>query len=310
MRICNKDDIVTRVGKRYVNVSEAKCVILWYASFFLTFVNFTLDLDILGDLGQLGLGGSLEDPNVTVPTYVKSITNLLRNSRGAGDSIVQVSAGGSHTAVVTEKGSVLVCGSNDFGQLGHEKSQSRFEAVDLLETYEIRAVSCGGAHTTAVDRWGKVFAWGSDKDGQCGHNTGDPTCPVPKYVKAQHGLVLTVPNCGVIYRMVRGLGHHCVVQVATGASHTLCLSSSGELFAFGDNSHGQLGLGRKAKENVLTPRRVDFLKGLPIRAISCGAHHSVAVSWSGAVYAWGKNSYGQLGLGTTEKSSVPKEVQS
>ena len=109
--------------------------------------------------------------------------------------------------------------------------------------------------------------------------------------------------------MVRGLGHHCVVQVATGASHTLCLSNSGDLFAFGDNSHGQLGLGRKAMGNVLTPRRVDFLKGLPIRAISCGAHHSVAVSWSGAVYAWGKNSYGQLGLGTTEDSSLPKEVQ-
>lgn len=109
--------------------------------------------------------------------------------------------------------------------------------------------------------------------------------------------------------MVRGLGHHCVVQVSTGASHTLCLSNSGDLFAFGDNSHGQLGLGSKALGNVLTPRRIDFLKGLPIRAISCGAQHSVAVSWSGAVYAWGKNSYGQLGFGTNEDSSLPKEVQ-
>jgi len=241
-----------------------------------------------GDLGQLGLGGSLEDPNVAAPTYVKSVTSVLRNSRGEDDSIVQISAGGSHSAVVTEKGSVLVCGSNDFGQLGHEKSQSRFEAVDLLETYEIRSVSCGGAHTVAIDRWGKVFAWGSDDHGQCGHNTGSITCPVPK--------------------MVRGLGHHCVVQVSTGASHTLCLSNSGDLFAFGDNSHGQLGLGSKALGNVLTPRRIDFLKGLPIRAISCGAQHSVAVSWSGAVYAWGKNSYGQLGFGTNEDSSLPKEI--
>ena len=122
----------------------------------------------------------MEDPNVTTPTYVKSVTNVLRNSRGEDDSIVQISAGGSHSAVVTEKGSVLVCGSNDFGQLGHEKSQSRFEAVDLLETYEIRSVSCGGAHTVAIDRWGKVFAWGSDDHGQCGHNTGSITCPVPK----------------------------------------------------------------------------------------------------------------------------------
>ena len=117
---------------------------------------------------------------MTAPTHVKSVTSLLRNSRGEADSIVQISAGGSHTAVVTEKGSVLVCGSNDFGQLGHEKSQSRFEVVDLLETYEIREVSCGGAHTVAVDRWGKVFAWGSDDRGQCGHNAGTPTRPAPK----------------------------------------------------------------------------------------------------------------------------------
>ena len=108
--------------------------------------------------------------------------------------------------------------------------------------------------------------------------------------------------------MVRGLGHQSVVQVATGVSHTLCLTESGDLFAFGENNHGQLGLGDAALGNVLTPRRVDFLKGLPIRSISCGSHHSVAVSWSGAVYAWGKNSYGQLGLGTSENSSLPKEV--
>ena len=117
---------------------------------------------------------------MAAPTYVKSVTSVLRNSRGEDDSIVQISAGGSHSAVVTEKGSVLVCGSNDFGQLGHEKSQSRFEGVDLLETYEIRSVSCGGAHTVAIDRWGKVFAWGSDDHGQCGHNAGSITCPVPK----------------------------------------------------------------------------------------------------------------------------------
>ena len=130
-------------------------------------------------MGQLGLGGSLEDPNVTVPTHVKSVATLLRNSRGEGDTIAQISVGGSHSAIVTENGRVLVCGSNDFGQLGHEKSQSRFEAVDALETYEVRAVSCGGAHTVAVDRWGKVFAWGSDDHGQCGHNAGT-ACRAPK----------------------------------------------------------------------------------------------------------------------------------
>jgi E3 ubiquitin-protein ligase HERC4 len=100
-----------------------------------------------------------------------------------------------------------------------------------------------------------------------------------------------------------------VVQVATGSDHTLTLTDCGALFAFGDNTHGQLGLGDAALKSTLTPRRVEFLRGLPIRSIACGGGHSIAVSWSGAVYAWGKNTHGQLGLGSRENASYPKEVR-
>lgn len=46
------------------------------------------------------------------------------------------------------------------------------------------------------------------------------------------------------------------------------------------------------------------LKGIPLAQIAAGGAHSVAVSLSGAVYSWGKNDFGQLGLGHTEGKKI------
>ncbi len=54
--------------------------------------------------------------------------------------------------------------------------------------------------------------------------------------------------------MIRGLGTVTVVEVAAGSRHSLALTDSGRLFAFGDNSHGQLGLGNSAGMRTLTPQ--------------------------------------------------------
>ena len=55
---------------------------------------------------------------------------------------------------------------------------------------------------------------------------------------------------------------------------------------------------------------IDCLISLPIRHIACGGDHCVIVSNSGAVYAWGKNNKGQLGLGDTENRVFPTKVRS
>ncbi len=54
--------------------------------------------------------------------------------------------------------------------------------------------------------------------------------------------------------MIRGLGTYNVVQVASGFRHSLALTDSGRLFSFGDNSHGQLGLGNSVGNRTLTPQ--------------------------------------------------------
>ncbi len=65
------------------------------------------------------------------------------------------------------------------------------------------------------------------------------------------------------------------------------------------NIHGQLGTGL-GKQNQDRPQIVQSLKGVPIRLNKAGYYHSVALSVSGAVFTWGRNNFGQLGLGDFE----------
>ncbi|NWV87090.1 HERC5 ligase, partial [Machaerirhynchus nigripectus] len=81
----------------------------------------------------------------------------------------------------------------------------------------------------------------------------------------------------------------------------------GELFTWGQNTHGQLGV-RSQTTLIPTPQLVERLKGIPLAQIAAGGAHSTTVSLSGAVYSWGKNSFGQLGLGDTKDRDCPSYV--
>ncbi|KAJ8383045.1 hypothetical protein SKAU_G00038230 [Synaphobranchus kaupii] len=105
---------------------------------------------------------------------------------------------------------------------------------------------------------------------------------------------LNCQNKPYIPRLLNVNGRH-VIQVACGEHHTIALSRDGQLFTWGWNLHGQLGQRKQVPgypdpEPLLTP-------GIPLAMIAAGGEHSFALSLSGAVFAWGKNSAGQLGLG-------------
>ncbi|XP_077102297.1 putative E3 ubiquitin-protein ligase HERC4 isoform X2 [Siphateles boraxobius] len=89
----------------------------------------------------------------------------------------------------------------------------------------------------------------------------------------------------------------------------MALTKDGQLFVWGDNSHGQLGL-EKEQPKSLSAQRVESLRGIPLAQISAGGDHSFVLSLSGVVFGWGKNSAGQLGLGDTTDRRVPTVVNS
>ncbi|XP_038648920.1 probable E3 ubiquitin-protein ligase HERC4 [Scyliorhinus canicula] len=82
------------------------------------------------------------------------------------------------------------------------------------------------------------------------------------------------------------------------------LLQRGQVFAWGQNIQGQLGLGRVGHQ-VLRPQCVTSLSGTPVAQIAAGTAHSFALSLSGSVFGWGRNSCGQLGLGDTEVRYLP-----
>lgn len=228
--------------------------------------------------GELGLGG-IEDENILTPCEL----NFHKATQ-----IEQIACGENYTVIITQDGQVYSCGNNDYGQLGHEKGRKRLQLVPGLDAFIFKKVACGACHTLAVNEWGQLFSWGSNIDGQLGLNSPNVTEPAP--------------------RMVKTLGTSVIVQVACGVNHAIALTNNGELYTWGSHSEGQLGLGPDIK-NELKPKLISSLAAVPITFVACGGYHTIVITKSGAVFGWGKNTFGQLGLNDTQNRSLPCQLR-
>lgn len=106
-----------------------------------------------------------------------------------------------------------------------------------------------------------------------------------------------------------------VVENVLSVMHThteecnLCSLPDGQLFTWGQNTNGQLGLGR-GESSKLSPHPLKSLAGIPLAQITAGGDHSFALSLSGAVFGWGKNRAGQLGLNDKQGEHNQSRAQS
>ena len=91
-----------------------------------------------------------------------------------------------------------------------------------------------------------------------------------------------------------------VVQVTVGSNHMLALTSTGEVYGWGDNAGGDLGQGGSDTTATSTPVKIDFPAGTAIVSLDAGNGVSYAVTSTGEVYAWGGNSSGELGVGSKD----------
>ncbi|XP_018560806.1 probable E3 ubiquitin-protein ligase HERC4 isoform X2 [Anoplophora glabripennis] len=228
--------------------------------------------------GELGLGG-IEDEHILTP---RALDWYLANT------VIYAALGENHTLFLTKEGKVYSCGSNDYGQLGHDQPRKRPQPVTGLDAHVITHVACGSMHSMALNQWGQVYSWGSDYHGQLGLDIGENIQATPKFVRA--------------------LGTYHILQICCGQRHSLALANSGEILAWGANNFGQLGLGNLSSSEV-KPKVIHSLTGIPVAFIACGANHSFAISKSGAVYGWGKNTRGQLGLNDTNNKMFPTQLR-
>ncbi|CAH2991766.1 unnamed protein product [Chilo suppressalis] len=210
------------------------------------------------------------------------------------DNIRGVATGEFHALYLTNHGNLYSCGSNEVGQLGRhtDSKEGRTPAfVEKLKEFKISSVACGLQHSLALNEWGQPYSWGCNSMGQLGL---DPKNDANSY---------NVPS------IVRHLATKNVVQIACGFYHSVALTNNGDLYAWGANSYGQCGLGTMSNKEAV-PQQITSLLGVPIALIACGSNHTFALSKSGAVFGWGKNTHGQLGLQHKDNRCYPSHLKS
>lgn len=215
--------------------------------------------------GQLGLNGftrHLQPALVPLP------------AEAAGTRWAQVAAGCSHTLALTADGRLYSWGHNVFGQLGDGTIFTRPQAAAAVQlpagAGAITRIAAGNSYSLALTATGQLYTWGNNAEGQLGDgSTGQHSRPV----------AVSLP------RKSTATGW---AQVAVGASHTLALTTDGQLYGWGCNKAGQLA--RLNGNCFARPVAIS----LPAKAqpgtwarIAAGQAHSLAVMADGRRYTWG-----------------------
>ncbi|KAM3920533.1 RCC1 domain-containing protein 1 [Leptodactylus fuscus] len=193
---------------------------------------------------------------------------------------------------------------------GHVLPQPPFFR-ELAPTLQAQKMALGNEHAVLLTSDGKVLTWGAGRHGQLGHGDVEDVSE-PRIVEALHGVTMS--------------------EVAAGGWHTGSISETGDLYCWGWNESGQLGLPSKAlQQERLTPKEdppgcdededskfigiqsfpalIDLPQETEAAKVSCGSRHTAAVTRSGELYTWGWGKYGQLGHGDNKTLDQPKRVE-
>jgi alpha-tubulin suppressor-like RCC1 family protein len=227
---------------------------------------------------------------------VASTTPIPVVMDGGQASFASISAGYRHTCALKPDGTAYCWGSNEFGQLGDGTSTARDVPVLVAAGgLKFSAISAGGDHTCAITTGGAAYCWGSNVDGQLGRGTSNDISLVP--VAVAGGLTFTRISASTGTRTRTQLG---LPLKANGVGHTCALSTSGDVYCWGDDRDLQLGQGPFSGGGAIATLPVKVMQGdraagVTFTTISTGSRHSCAVGSDGAAYCWGSNVMGALG---------------
>ena len=256
--------------------------------------------------GQLG-HGHVED--VSSPRVVKSMSRHF---------VTQVAAGYAHTIALTREGRVYTWGCGLFGQLGTGNTSKHVRPTRVKLPGRVVRVAAGYFHNLVMLETGEIMTWGAnpqilrleaqqrkkeklmlkqlEEKRRQEMEAGEVEIEQEKTMESLHPQDSTTTTSDLhlnpSYIDTSNI-EDSVSQICAGSQHSALVTRSGQVFTWGRNLEGQLGLGNR--QSVKVPSHVTALGQDVVTMISAGADFTCAVSDLGTVYAWGSNASGQLG---------------
>ena len=250
--------------------------------------------------GQLGIGSASTHWN-GIPLQV-----LNEDNTGYLDNVKAIAAGGMHSLVLKNDGTVWAWGSNVFNSLGDGTGgpdTDRYLPVQVVAgesggvyLNDVKEIAAGTWHSVAVKNDGTVWTWGMNDHGQIGNGTAGPS---------------TKKNAPVQVSDEIGTGKLANIEaVAAGEEHVIALKADGTVRTWGWNGYGQLGNGTNADGHI--PIKVPGKDGIgyleDVKAVAAGYAFSIVLKNDGTVWTWGSNNFGQLGVCTNANSGTAVET--
>jgi len=226
------------------------------------------------EFGKLGLERKFRG-SITVPQKL-NVKNCIDIACGVSTSTLLLASG------------EIVCHGLTVGKRTRSSVPCTFQFP-----FKMQSIACGSSHTVSLSNDGKCFTWGLSENGRLGHG----------HIPFSDDMVSSPKLVDMFFRQ-----EISITAVACGSAHTLLVSNTGELFAFGWSCYGQCA----SDEDVWAPTRVPTrVEGVPeaISQVSCGFAHSAFVTEClGRLYSFGFNEDGQLGLGHDDNTFTPTRV--
>lgn len=226
---------------------------------------------------------------VVLPYNNRDVLRARRVDSLQSSNIVMIGAAKYHSCALSKAGELYMWGHGRGGRLGHgdEATHPEPRLLHSLRSHMIVSVSVAENHSLALSSLGDVFSWGSDRFGQLGHGAGEGSCTP---------------------RRVMGALKKCkVVGIAASDTHSVCYDSQNDVYAWGCNKSGQLGL---IGSSINTPHLVTLpgssKKGtqLSISILQITAGHCSTLLLRSSQHAQNEHDVFQWGFG----SQVPARV--